>query len=342
MERYISVLNEEIKFKKTGLPVSSLYIGGGTPSLMGPENLSLLLNTCKNNFNFVSNPEITLEVNPESATPGLFQSAISGGVNRISIGAQSFVPKVLTTLGRIHNVEDITKTFNSAGKTGIKNCSIDLIFGTPGESLEDWEFSLKTLLELNPEHISIYSLTLEEDTPMFQKIKSGQLSPIDDDLSADKFKMGISMLKNAGYKHYEISNFALEDKYVSKHNMHYWDCGEYLGLGCSAHSHLDGERYHNTNNLEEYLSGDQPESYACKYDVEAADNHSRALEKIMLGLRRLEKGVDISGIKEYLSGNILDKLDEFESENLISIKDENIYLTEKGVFFADEILVSFI
>jgi len=340
IERYVAVLEREIALKSCSAKVvseelSSIYLGGGTPSLMTPPQLTRLTECIFESFSIASECEVSVEVNPESASEELLTRAKSIGVNRVSIGAQSFVPEVLKTLGRIHSVEDSERAYCLARAAGFQNISIDLIFGAPGETIPDWRKTLDQALKLSPEHISVYSLTLEPEVPMSSMIEKGVLPALDNDLAAEMFCLGIQNLKQAGYEHYEISNFA-KPGCKCRHNWNYWCNGQYLGIGCGAYSYVSGERFRNTNDIDEYLE----DSFSERHDLQIRTPESGAAEDLLLGLRRIGVGVSLKNYEQDTTESILSKLEEPMKEGLVERVDATIKLTEKGILFADEVLVS--
>lgn len=344
LERYASCLEDEIAGKSEwnevlGARVASVYLGGGTPSLLTPGQIQTLLESIDRHFSLERACEITLEVNPESVTQALLEASWRSGVNRLSIGAQSFIPNTLKTLGRIHTLEQTLQAITTARQVGFGNISLDLIFGSPDETIGELNTSLEKVLQLRPEHLSTYSLTLEPETPLAKRISDGSVSQLDEDLTADEFQLVIETLKRAGYEHYEISNFALPG-FQSRHNNNYWAAGFYLGLGCGAHSHLAHERFRNTESLQEYLQDSRLR--LTRFEVETLDPEQRISEEMMLGLRRLKQGVNLSQMRERWGyarvQTVLDSLSEPIQNSLLVRREDNLFLTEKGVLLADEVL----
>ncbi len=348
LERYVSCLEDEIVRKHlwqgvAGASVASVYFGGGTPSLLTPQQIEVLLKCIRGHFSLQSGCEITVEVNPESASQRFLEMAHQLGVNRLSIGAQSFVPSTLTVLGRLHTVEQTLRTFRTAREIGFNNISLDLIFGCPNETMDDLKESVVAVMQLRPEHLSTYSLGLEPRTPLALSIAAATLPELDEELMAEKFEHIICILTSAGYEHYEISNFALPG-FQSRHNRNYWESGDYLGLGCGAHSHLRHERFRNSEDIAEYLT--EPLSRVHRSEVEILDQDTQAREGIMLGLRLLNEGVNLARMRKRFGDaavqNALDSLDEQVQNGLLSQKGDCIRLTQRGLFLADEVLACLI
>jgi oxygen-independent coproporphyrinogen-3 oxidase len=251
-ERYIGALCNELILRKDSAGIlKTVYIGGGTPSLLPDRSLRRLFDCLRKNFIFSHNPEITLEANPGTLDGEKIATLLSSGVTRISIGVQSFNDGELKTLGRIHTSQDAARATERLQKAGLENYSLDLMYGIPGQTRETWEETLSQALRLSPRHISAYELTPEKNTPLYGLIRSGGVVIPDEGLVLDMYDHAIDRLAASGYSHYEISNFALPG-YECLHNINYWNRGEYLGAGAGAHSFLDVLRSRNTEDLEEY------------------------------------------------------------------------------------------
>lgn len=334
IDNYLKVLVKEISLSLpcTLYPVPcTIYIGGGTPSILSEKQLEFLLTNLFQRFRVCANTksEITFEVNPESITKEKLKILKNFQVNRLSFGLQSFDDDLLKFLGRIHTEEDFLTALKSARETGFENINIDLIFGIPGQMLENWKTTLKRVLQLNPEHISVYNLTVEEGTNFY---KNGVT--VDDDLSADMYKFAIEYLKKKSYHHYEISNFSRASKpgFECQHNINYWHNGEYLGFGLGAVSHIGGKRIKNTENIRDYLNG------KFRSDFEDLNCEQKMLENLMLGLRLLE-GVNINaGIKQKFFYNI----QNLKKNGLIKEENNNVKLTDKGVMYANQVFLEFL
>ena len=301
-EEYVQALLREIKARGTKeYLVDTVYFGGGTPSILNVEQITRILNALRENFVLCENVEITLECNPttvkrdvedvvpygEGRTPngrpygvgGYFEELRRIGVNRLSIGIQSAVDGELKLIGRRHTFEEARRTFFDARESGFDNISVDLMFGIPSQTVDSLKYSIGEILKLGAEHISIYSLQLEEGTPLYRMREKYDLA--DDDKVADMYETVVSMMREAGYLHYEISNFAKDGK-ESRHNSKYWRLDEYLGLGLAAHSDFFGKRIENTRDIKRYISGECVEKEA---EISLSE---REFEFIMLGLRTKE------------------------------------------------------
>lgn len=234
----------------SGYYVDTIYFGGGTPSYLGGKYLIRLLKTIEKNFNIVPSAEITVEANPESMTTDFLKKIYKSQFNRLSMGIQSSDDTQLKKLGRAHTFREAQEAYRRAREAGFTNISVDLMYGLPGQSMESWQKSLKEILALSPDHLSCYALKLEEGTPLYKEMPDLP----DDDVQADMYLEACEELRQAGYRHYEISNFAKTDK-LSRHNSRYWDLSEYLGVGPGAHSYLGGKRFAFVSNLDAYIQG---------------------------------------------------------------------------------------
>ena len=267
--------------------VDTVYIGGGTPSFFGEKRLKTLLNTIHKTFQLAKDCEFTMECNPESVTPKLIKTVRKGGVNRISLGMQSAQNDELKAVGRPHTFDQVQSAVAAIRKAGIKNLSLDLIYGLPEQSDEDWKHSVEAALALAPEHLSLYALTLEEGTPLW---KRRNLVPMaDDDALADRYLWAVQRLKEAGLEQYEISNFA-QPGWESRHNLKYWRGQEYIGFGPSAHSDFGGCRYSYVSDLEEYIDG-MVSGTPIVAESEQIPQKERAREYLIFRLRTTE-GID--------------------------------------------------
>ncbi|MDP3260070.1 MAG: radical SAM family heme chaperone HemW, partial [Thermodesulfovibrionales bacterium] len=252
---YTDALCEELILKKDiAGKLKTVYVGGGTPSILPEECFRKLFSCLKENFKFSDSPEITVEANPGTVDKSKVNTLLSIGVNRVSIGVQSFNDDELKTLGRIHTSDEALKAIELIKNSGINNFSIDLIYGIPGQTLDSWKktVSKAAAFTLSPAHISSYELTPEKDTPLFGLIESGKIKMPDEELILEMYGYTIDYLESKGYEHYEISNFALHG-FKCLHNLNYWDRGEYVGAGAAAHSFVRGFRSKNTDDIRRYI-----------------------------------------------------------------------------------------
>ena len=296
---YIDLLLMEIKAAKSQVSqsanVPSIFFGGGTPSLMQPDDIGRVISTIKSEFTLLPDAEITMECNPDTVTKEGLAAFRAVGVNRVSFGMQSAVKHVLATLDRTHNPENLLQATTWAKEVGFSEISVDLIYGTPGESLADWQTSIDAALTLPITHISAYALIIEEGTKLAAQIKRGEVAPVDDDLTAEKYLVADKAFTAAGYEWYELSNWAKSGS-LSKHNLAYWLGDNWWGAGPGAHSHLNGKRFWNVKhpNLykERVLANQSPVA-----DPEALDELQIESERLMLSLR-LPSGLDKKSLNE--------------------------------------------
>lgn len=347
-EEYVKKIIEEIEDNKDLLKnneITTIYIGGGTPSSLKPELIKNVLDKiCEvANVKNKEKVEITIEVNPGTVTKNNLQLYKNCGINRLSIGLQSTNDKLLKEIGRIHNYEQFLNTYNWAVEAGFNNINVDLMLGLPTQTISDLKESLEKIVNLKPapKHVSVYSLIIEEGTEIENKISEGELQLPEEAEERNQYKYTKNYLELNGYKHYEISNFA-KPGYESKHNMNCWEQKQYVGFGLAAHSYINGCRYSNTCDLEEYLN---KESKDLKTIHEEQTLEDMQKEYMLLGLRKID-GVSVSKFKEefgenpiYLFRNELQKLVE---NGLLVVDLDNIRLTNKGLDFANLVWEEFV
>ena len=307
----------------------TVYFGGGTPGLIGARNFAKILSELK----IKENAEVTAEINPLDYSIKDFQEYIKAGINRLSIGIQSFQDHVLKTAGRNHNAAQALETYRKAREAGFENITIDLMFGIPGQTLEDVYSDIRIIKEINPDHISIYSLIWEEGTLFWKQREKGLIEETDTDLEAGMYETIIEELTKAGYIHYEISNFAKPGK-KARHNAKYWENKEFIGLGVNSSSYCSDRRYKNLKNLYKYYKmiddGELPVDIS---SIEEIDETEKEKMKIILGLRLLDTGT------EYFIDSRVEKLIE---NGLLEKTGDRIILTKRGIMLANEVFVEFI
>ena len=380
---YANALMHEIELagRRFSGQISTVYFGGGTPSIMDVSLMSLIMKAIRRNFDVLPDAEITIEANP--GTLGIKDRVVrakliayrSMGINRLSMGVQSMDNVRLHMLGRIHTAENVVRDVNIARELGFDNINLDLIFSVPGESTEDALEDARKIIDLGPEHISCYSLQLEEGTPFYEMAEQGMISEVPDEEDRETYHRIIELLRESGYEHYEISNFArLEESndrspYRSQHNSLYWSLDNYIGLGLGASGFMDGIRYRNTDDMEEYfrtLAEDQLPVMEEKINS-AFDNISEA---VFTGLRRKEgityeeakaayllaseQGSTASGViagAEDMSADELfwkvfaesrEEAEEYAAQGLLVIDELGLRLTEKGVDISNGIMSLFV
>lgn len=344
IEKYVDSVKKEIDHVKIKSEITTIYIGGGTPSYIDSKFIVQILEKIKEK-NVAQDAEITIEVNPGTVTQEKLQDYIDCGINRISIGLQTTNDELLKQIGRIHNYEQFLETYKLAKKVGFKNINVDLMLGLPNQRIIDLKESLENVLRLAPKHISVYSLIVEDGTPIANKIKNGKLKLLDDELERNMYWYVKNTLELNGYKHYEISNFAKKG-YESKHNMNCWNQMEYVGIGTAAHSYRDITRYSNTEDIKEYIKNVQKgefEKNRIIHEIQKEEDSKK--EFMLLGLRKIE-GLKISEFKNKFGDNPIylyrNELKKLSDEKLIIIQDDNIRLSNKGIDLANLVWEEFV
>lgn len=341
VDKYIETLKKEIKEnieKLREYEVTTIYIGGGTPSYIESSYIIEILEVIKKNYNIKKNAEITIEVNPGTVTKEKLDVYVKAGINRISIGLQSCNDNLLKILGRIHTFEDFFNTYKMAEEAGFTNINVDLMIGLPGQTMEDINESLEQIIKLEPQHISVYSLIIEEGTLIERKIEKGELKLPIEVLERKQYWDVKKTLEKYGYRHYEISNFAKEG-FESKHNLNCWEQKEYIGFGVAAHSYLNNVRFSNVETIEEYLQNTE------KVIHESQNIEDQKREYMLLGLRKID-GIKISSFKNKFCSNPImefkEELNKLVQEKLIEIDLDEIRLTPKGIDLANIVWEKFI
>lgn len=326
-------------------PIETIFIGGGTPTLLKPHLWCELLKAMHDHLPLTAQTEFTVEANPETVTTELLELLVGSGVNRISVGCQSFDLRHLKTLERWHDPESVRRTVSLLRQAGIGNFNLDLIFGIPGQSLEQWLSDLEQAIALKPSHLSCYGLTYEPNTPLTVKMKAGDIEPIDDGLEAAMYEATIDRLAMAGYRHYEISNWALQSDSADpsanrcRHNMLYWTNADWWAFGPSASGHVGGVRWKNVPRLGEYLDS---ESLPPVQDVERLDEDGRIGEAFLVGLRLID-GLPLETVAGLLSrgARAADRrlaIDRHVKAGMLVRTDGSLRLTRAGLMLADGIL----
>ena len=344
IEKYVDSVKKEIEYVKIKSEITTIYIGGGTPSYIDSKFIVQILEKIKEK-NVAQDAEITIEVNPGTVTQEKLQDYIDCGINRISIGLQTTNDELLKQIGRIHNYEQFLETYKLAKKVGFKNINVDLMLGLPNQRIIDLKESLENVLRLAPKHISVYSLIVEDGTPIANKIENGKLKLPDDELERNMYWYVKNTLELNGYKHYEISNFAKKG-YESKHNMNCWNQMEYVGIGTAAHSYRDITRYSNTEDIKEYIKNVQKgefEKNRIIHEIQKEEDSKK--EFMLLGLRKID-GIKISEFKNKFGDNPIylyrNELKKLSDEKLIIIQDDNIRLSNKGIDLANLVWEEFV
>lgn len=350
VKEYIESLKKEIEeFNFSNYKVTSIYIGGGTPSYIDSiyivEILSELKEKLKCNLIEFKDIEITIEVNPGTVDTKKLNDYKKSGINRLSIGLQSTKNDILKKIGRIHTYQEFLEIYKLARETGFKNINIDLMIGIPGQKIGDLKNTLQDIIKLEPEHISVYSLIIEENTPIEKMLENGEIKLPDEDLERNMYWYVKNTLELNGYNHYEISNFAKLGK-ESRHNLNCWNQEEYIGFGVAAHSYLNDIRFSNTINVEEYIQHIENNRKEENIQIEESQSlEDKKNEFMMLGFRKIQ-GVDIARFKEKFIDNPIflyrENLNKLVEEGLIEVDLNHIKLTNKGIDLANLVFEEFV
>ena len=342
-ERYVAALLAEIAEAGDGSPADTIYFGGGTPSLLEPFEVRAIIEKCRRVWDVASGAEITLEANPETVTPERLAGFRAAGVNRLSIGVQSFSDAELRRLSRLHSAEKATAAFRAARDAGFDNVSLDLMMWLPQQSVPQWLESVDALIELGPEHASMYLLEIYPNAPLRDAMARGAWSLAPEDDAAEMYLSGLGRMDNAGYVQYEISNAARPGR-ESRHNLKYWTDGEWLGFGCGAHSTRGGVRWKNRAATEEYIStvtagGQLATERRVLTDAE------RLEEALFMGLR-LSGGVDLHGVKKRYGVDVWAEygreLQPFVDGGFLVYDDRSLRISRQGMLLAHEVMAVFI
>ncbi|MGE5428394.1 MAG: radical SAM family heme chaperone HemW [Methylococcaceae bacterium] len=342
--RLLTALNKELKVRAGELSldtVQTIYLGGGTPSVLLMDEHKLLLDTIHENYQVAEDAEITMEANPDDLSQAILSALRQTGYNRLSMGIQSFAESDLQLMNRRHGVMQAVQSVKWAKRAGFNNLSIDLIYGLPNQSLQEWERNVRIAIELDVEHISAYNLTYHEGTVFYEQLKKGILKELPDELSLAQFELLIRLLKEAGYEHYEISNFC-KPGFYSRHNSSYWKNEKYLGIGPSAHSFDRTQRRWNVSSIGKYIEGvenDQPYS-----ESEILSEQDRYNDCIITGLRTVW-GISEEWIHTSFSGRYYEHFEKCMQKYLQLGKVENsmgkVRISDQGLFISDKIMADF-
>ena len=356
IESYIKALCQEIKYglielknSKTNYKITTVYIGGGTPSYIESRYIKDILNIIYKETKTLKieldNPEVTIEVNPGTITESKLRDYKNIGINRISIGLQTANNKLLKQIGRIHDFEQFIETFNLAKKVGIKNINVDLMLGLPNQTIQDLKDSLEKVLQLNPEHISLYSLILEENTPLYNMINKKELQLPNENIERNMYWYVKDTLELNGYNHYEISNFAKKG-YISKHNVNCWKQKQYRSFGTAAHSYVNNVRFSNIENLEQYIKNIENGNFKKNIMIHEKQKLIDIKKEFMLlGLRMID-GISIQEFKTKFQENPIynfkNELQKLNDKQLIEVDGDRIKLTNKGLDLANIVWEEFV
>ncbi|HEY5619957.1 MAG TPA: radical SAM family heme chaperone HemW [Vicinamibacterales bacterium] len=342
-ERYVAALLAEIDRAADGAPADTIYFGGGTPSLLEPDEVAAIVETCRRSWAVARDAEITLEANPETVTPERLAGLRAAGVNRLSFGVQSFRDAELRRLSRLHSVDKAVAAFQSARRAGFDNISLDLMMWLPEQSVAQWLESVDGLIALRPEHASMYLLEIYPNAPLRDAMARSRWSLAPDDDAAEMYLSGFDRMDKAGYVQYEISNAALPGR-EARHNVKYWTDGEWLGFGCGAHSARQGVRWKNLSATEEYISTVAAGGRVAT-DRRPLTHDERLEEALFMGLR-LTAGLDLQALKDRYGvdvwGEYGSELQPFIDSGLLVYDGRSLRMPRPGMLLAHEMMTVFI
>ena len=339
------LIKNDIGVLEKDVIIDTIYFGGGTPSVIDSNYIISILDKLKEKFNIDDNAEITIEVNPGTVDEEKLKKYYISGINRLSIGCQETHDNILKTIGRIHNFDEFLYTYNLSRKIGFKNINVDLMLALPGQTIKDLNESLNSIISLNPEHISVYSLILEDDTPLKREIENGILELPSDEIERKMYHKTREILSKNDFIHYEISNFAKKGFY-SKHNLNCWNQNEYLGFGLASHSYFNKKRFCNPSNLHKYIAKNSEQLYNINVEIqEIQTKFNEIKEFVMLGFRKID-GINKKDFYKKFNLEINQVFEKeilkLKSENLIEEDELSIKLTVKGLDFANLVFEEFI
>lgn len=343
VDEYLRAVEYELRSRVKGYVFKTIFIGGGTPTVLHETQLERLLRIVSEYIDDSQLVEYSIEVNPGTLNDRKAETVKRSHINRISLGVQTFHDTYLKLLERIHTAERAKETFLRLRESGCNNINIDLIYGYPGQTLGEWELDLKELLSLGPDHISAYCLSYEEGTPLLRLINSGILSRLEEEEELMMYECLKDTLEQNGFLHYEISNYARKGR-ECLHNIIYWKNGEYVGIGAGAFSYLNGERFCNIRNVKEYVSAVFSQRSLISFS-EKLSRERRASEILIMALR-MTRGISR---KEFIDRSGFDLMDLFAQQvkrlvkaDLISLDDERVRLTARGISLADSVMMEFV
>ena len=321
-----------------GIGVKSVFFGGGTPSILPPALMGRIMDKIMSAYDVNSDAEISMEANPGTLDAAKLREYKSMYFNRLSMGLQAWQDRLLERLGRIHRVGEFEDNFLQARDAGFKNINVDLMFSLPGQTLDDWQETLEKVIRLDPEHISAYSLIIEEGTPFFDMYEKGQITETDENTDRRMYYLAKEMLSDKGFRQYEISNFAKEG-FECRHNITYWRTEEYRGFGLGAHSYVDGTRFHNSDDMKEYMAG------GGRLDMEKLTPEEMQEEFMFMGLR-MNEGISreefLKRFKTDITSVYGQEISELISEGLLTENKGRISLTDRGIDVSNQVFEKFI
>ncbi len=348
---YVEALIREVRAygRRMGRPqASTVFFGGGTPTTLTGEQLRRVLDAVRDAFDVLPDAEITSEANPGTVDSDRFRAMRDAGFNRLSLGVQSFDDEELRFLGRIHSAAEAVEAYRRAREAGFGNVNLDLMFGLPEQRIESWERSLSRAVGLRPEHLSLYALTVEEGTPLARWVADGKTPPPDEGAAADMYDLACDLLAEAGYRHYEISNWALDDPardWRCQHNLTYWRYEPYLGFGAGAHSFDGRRRWWNVSGVQEYIGKIEAGEPPMKSGEDIGERLAMG-EMMMVGLRLLEEGVPEARFRERFGVSLKEafpqEIEELTEDGLVEWHGGSLRLTRKGWLVANRVFMRFL
>jgi oxygen-independent coproporphyrinogen-3 oxidase len=342
-DRYVQALLTEIARTGDGAPADTVYFGGGTPSLLEPSEVGAVIRACRESWDLSTDAEVTLEANPETVTQERLEKFRAAGVNRLSFGVQSFRDDELQRLSRLHSASRAAEAFAMARAAGFKNISLDLMMWLPLQTVSHWLESVDALIALGPEHASMYLLEIYPNAPLRDAMARGHWSVAPEDAAVDMYLSGLDRMDSAGYVQYEISNTARPGR-VSRHNLKYWRDGEWVGVGCGAHSTRGGARWKNLASTEEYISAVASGGHAV-IDRRVLSDEERREDALFMGLR-LNAGLDLPALKARYGVDVWatygDELQPFVDQGLLVYDGRSLRMTRAGMPLANEMMAVFI
>jgi oxygen-independent coproporphyrinogen-3 oxidase len=342
-QQYVSAVRHEIRRKADGTPADTIFFGGGTPSLLEPNEIQSLIESCRDAFSLSRDAEITLEANPETVNEDRLAAFLQAGVNRLSFGVQSFRDDELHRLSRLHSASRARLAFAEARRAGFDNISLDLMMWLPQQSVAEWLESVEALIDVGPEHASLYLLEIYPNAPLRDAMARGRWSLAPDDDAADMYLQAMERLDRAGYEQYEISNVSRPGR-RSSHNLKYWTDGEWLGFGCGAHSTRNGVREKNVSSTTEYIDRVAAGGQICG-EQRVLTAQERLEEALFTGLR-LADGIDLTDVNSRYAVDVRamygTELQPFVDAGLLIYDDARMYLTRAGMLLAHEVMTVFI
>lgn len=346
MQGYVDALTKEIENRGkeyADRKVVSVFFGGGTPTTLSIPMLEQLMQAVFANWDIAEDAEITTEANPGTLDGEMASALKRMGFNRLSMGVQAWQNRLLRDLGRIHTIETFQENLKAVREAGFTNINTDLMFALPNQTMADWQETVKNIVAMNPEHISAYSLIIEEGTPFYDRYEKGELKPAEEELDREMYHWAVDYLAEHGYEQYEISNFAKKGR-QSRHNRIYWQAEEYLGMGLGSHSYMNGERFHNIYDLQEYIRADGDVSLL-KEDIERITEEDALAEFMFLGLR-LTEGVSFARFRERFGREMKniygEQIEELEKDGLLQEDEKGIRLTARGVDISNFVFEKFL